>query len=266
MHHHRRRAFTLLELLVVVTILALLIGLLLPGVQKVREAAARIQGKNNIKQIGLAIHHYTEAHQDRLPITSLPWSTYFRILPYLEHGNYYAEVQSGARSMGSDYEMKPYISPADPTIRGDSLLRQGAASYAYNSLILVYAASRRHNPTSIDTFLDGFSNTILLAEHYAFNCNGTQRSWFYADSPRQYWNDVENRHDTVRRSSFADVGDVVPNVQSPPTLTFQVRPAPRTVILGSRRRRSRVACWSAWPMGVSARFPRGSPRRHSGRP
>ena len=131
--NRRRSAFTLIELLVVIAIIAILIGLLLPAVQKVREAAARMSCSNNLKQLGLAVHNFADANDSKIPMLGEAqegghWSAF--ILPYIEQDNAFKALTFGSTDFASSAGLaNPSISSANNIER-----QMAACNTAFKSL------------------------------------------------------------------------------------------------------------------------------------
>jgi prepilin-type N-terminal cleavage/methylation domain-containing protein len=198
----RRRAFTLIELLVVIAIIAILIALLVPAVQKVREAAARTQTNNNLKQCALACHNYHDTYR-RLPDanwaaglygamtnTTTPATTrtvWFQLLPYVEADNVYKQNMHNAVVPAFQAPSDPYNSDAAGKVNFGANIRL----FGYNTVatnvnnipivaVTIPTNGLMSSNLTLPRIVDGTSNVIMMATKYA-ECQNTYT--YYSGTP-----------------------------------------------------------------------------------
>ena len=218
--NHSRRGFTLIELLVVIAIIAILIGLLLPAVQKVRSAAARIQCQNNLHQIGIACHAYHDSRGSlppgyyataAYPDTGPGWGWGAFLLPYLEQDNLYRQIDFNApvlSSSASQMVLKVFLCPADTVPTSAFAITDGSFGPLGFAAPSSYAATvgsdadeadavtgggvfYRNSQTRLTDITDGTSQTVMIGDRAWAQVQGT---WAGAPSgaitragPRNPW-------------------------------------------------------------------------------
>ena len=207
--HARRAGFTLIELLVVIAIIAILIGLLLPAVQKVREAAARTQCINNMKQVGLALHNYHDANQKFPPgyvsaydsagnDTGPGWGWAAHILPQMEQDNVFRQIdlkqpiEAAANASPRTVIVKSFLCPSDSPPQQAFPVGPRSASGQLTSTTCTVAPSNyvgnygvgepgvdgdgifyRNSTVRIGDITDGTSSTLMVGERSFYHAEST---------------------------------------------------------------------------------------------
>jgi prepilin-type N-terminal cleavage/methylation domain-containing protein len=226
----RGKGFTLIELLVVIAIIAILIGLLVPAVQKVREAAARMQCGNNLKQLGVGMHNFQSTYgvlppcEGTGPGVTNPYSanyvspsgttgtTFFYLLPFIEQDNVYKAANGDSMTLPAGATViKIFICPSDPSVqdantyggcgvmKGINIQRDGYASSCYAANVMVF--DPRGTKSIQAQVPDGTSNTVAFVERFK-NCSPDGPHGGGCTLPAWAWNTIVNGGDCWSSPTF----------------------------------------------------------------
>jgi prepilin-type processing-associated H-X9-DG protein len=185
----KHSGFSLFELLVIIAVIAILLGLLLPAIQKVRQAASTTQCMNNLKQINLATINCADTYGGQLPPSFGTFikegnegTIFFHILPFIEQDNLYKNADDGHGNLSAwnnktfSYLIRTYICPDDKSHEGSGLYNDWLATSNYASNFLAFGLTGARFPAG---FTDGTSNTIIFTEKLQI-CNGGPNAWAYS--------------------------------------------------------------------------------------
>jgi len=215
----RWRGFTLIELLVVIAIIAILIGLLLPAVQKVREAAARMSSTNNLKQIGIASHSYHDAN-NRIALNGSnttdyrDWCWAFVLLPYVEQDNVYKTITvngNGSPNMPAQVQqtgIKTYLCPARSR---QPYSTTGGNSPGYNGPFTDYKQNWNYTTGLFNSSNGGQSRGgLIITMSVISTANGTSNTIFVGEGgmdPNEYQrNNGSNWEEIIYSGGYGGTG------------------------------------------------------------
>jgi prepilin-type N-terminal cleavage/methylation domain-containing protein len=289
-----RIAFTLIELLVVIAIIAILIGLLLPAVQRIRESANRIQCANNEKQLILAIHLYADSNDGRLPPANFyqvvnpmtgnaaEGSAFYAMLPFYEQATVFRAFTQDIPNPGYlSTESTPlaiHVCPSDPTTHGgigSAAPNYATGNYALNLALLgangTFNIKGAYSPYLIGGIPNGTSNTIGIVE--ASGCfpgypavdpqTGTLESYMtwmwpaYPNSFGPYWPNPDELPGQVNYSGLFPLPQIAINpIQANPNLSQCYHAAMNVALMdGSVRNISPALSQQTWTTALNPAVP-----------